>query len=236
MTPRFTVVTATYERPDMLRAACASVRAQTVGDWEHLIIDDGSTSLEQEEAMYEAAAAIHYGPSCTSLSFGAHLDRPAAHWNAMIAMARGEYVTILDDDCEKHPTFFEVMGGYLDEHSDVDLVTCGFVAVAQLPDRSTRHHINGDNLETPQRIWHSSTVDTNCWLARRAALDVVGPWPDWIRTCEDWWFMRRAQARLTVHHLPECLVEYKIHPAQRMHTREALGNEAVKARILAEEP
>ena len=48
--PRISIITATYNRPDFMCEALNSVQAQTDGDFEHLIINDGG-SREVEKIL-----------------------------------------------------------------------------------------------------------------------------------------------------------------------------------------
>src|SRR3990167_4520840 len=54
--PRISIITCTHNRPDMLRGAAGSVRAQTRGDWEHLVADAGSMVPGADDAPAPGAA------------------------------------------------------------------------------------------------------------------------------------------------------------------------------------
>lgn len=224
MIPLVSVITATRNRSRMLLECVNSVRAQTVGDWEHLITDDGSTEIATSVML--VGVALRDGRVHTCL--GKHLDRPAVHWNRMIGEARGKYVCILDDDNLQKPTFVEVMSGHLEAHPEVDMVTCGFVERAE-DGTETENHAN---LETRERIAFGNTVDTSCLMIRREALVAIGMFSTVIRTNEDWEFVRRADERLTLAHLGEALVVYRRHSGQRMCRRDELGNAEDKLRII----
>ena len=72
--PTFTVIIPTYDRPDLLREAIASVVEQTVSDWECIVVDDCSTvplpelddprvRVHRHEANGGAAVALNTGAS-----------------------------------------------------------------------------------------------------------------------------------------------------------------------------
>jgi glycosyltransferase involved in cell wall biosynthesis len=85
--PIFTVIVPTYERPGLLAQTVQSVLAQTVEDFECLVVDDASPH----------PAAVPDDPRVRLLRMSTNKGEPAAR-NAGLAAARGRYVTFLDDD------------------------------------------------------------------------------------------------------------------------------------------
>ena len=85
--PEFTVVIPTYDRPDLLAEAVASVVAQTVDDWECLIVDDaGSIGVHPfADPRVRIVRREVNGGAAAALNTGARL-------------ASGRYLTILADD------------------------------------------------------------------------------------------------------------------------------------------
>jgi glycosyltransferase involved in cell wall biosynthesis len=81
----------TYNRLEHLRAAIASVHAQTFRDWEIVIVDDGS-----DEVTREFLGGLQ--DSRTTVVLGAHTGVPAAARNRGIAHARGTFIAFLDSD------------------------------------------------------------------------------------------------------------------------------------------
>ena len=83
------------ERP-FLAEAIESVKAQTYGNWELLLVDDGSTDGSSEVASQAAAAAsgrVRYLQHAGHRNLGMSASR-----NLGIEQARGEYVAFLDGD------------------------------------------------------------------------------------------------------------------------------------------
>jgi O-antigen biosynthesis protein len=86
--PKFSVVVTTHNRPALLREAIASVLAQTITDFELLVVDDGG------------ARPVHLNDVDPRVRL-IRRDRaggPAAARNTGIAASRGAYLTFLDDD------------------------------------------------------------------------------------------------------------------------------------------
>ena len=102
---RHSLVLTTYNWPDALELVLASILQQTERPGEVLVADDGS-----EEAT--AAVVRAFMPRFIALDVPLHRVwhpdegfRAAAIRNRALAMARGEYVLLVDGDCILHPDF-----------------------------------------------------------------------------------------------------------------------------------
>lgn len=91
--PTVSIVLPTYNRLALLREAVDSVRAQTFGDWELIVADDGSDDGTVE--FLDALAAEDPRVVVVRLPHTANLPRIR---NAAIARARGAWVAFLDSD------------------------------------------------------------------------------------------------------------------------------------------
>lgn len=220
--PKVSIITCSYNRPKMLLECIASVRKQTDDDWEHLIVDSGSTD-DAVKATLERAAALD--PRVRVWRKSPNVNQPARFWNELLDRVRGKYIAFLDDDNLKHPEFVEVLSAVLDEAPEVDMVTCGWVVIDK-SEGVTECHLNLKT--TSQEVERRSTIDTGAFLIRREAFEKIGYFPLNIRTNEDWALMRRAVECLEMVHLPDALATYRSHDGQRMEYCEKLGNERDK--------
>lgn len=100
---RFTVITPTFNREDMLQTTIRSVLAQTFTDWELIIIDDGSTDNTEQvvKEQFLADTRIKY--------FKKPNTGQADSLNVGISLATGEFLTFLDSDDEAYPNWLEVV-------------------------------------------------------------------------------------------------------------------------------
>jgi glycosyltransferase involved in cell wall biosynthesis len=94
--PRVSVVTIFLDEERFLAEAIASVRGQTFGDWELLLVDDGSHDRSLAIAT-ESAAADPARVRCLRHPGGVNRGMSASR-NLGLAAARGEYVAFLDAD------------------------------------------------------------------------------------------------------------------------------------------
>jgi len=98
--PKVSVVISTYNRPDMLRRALASVHAQLFDDFEVIVADDCSADLLAWQAV-----ANEWGPKLDSrgidsfwLRLGENSGNQCMPKNMAISQSRGDYIAYLDDD------------------------------------------------------------------------------------------------------------------------------------------
>ena len=89
--PLVSIVIPTFNRLEYLRAAVTSVYAQTVKNWELIVVDDGS-----DEPARQFLRTLPRGQ--TTVRFLGHTGVPAAVRNVGITCARGRYVAFLDSD------------------------------------------------------------------------------------------------------------------------------------------
>jgi glycosyltransferase involved in cell wall biosynthesis len=85
------VIMPTFNRPQFLPAALASVRAQTYPHWELIIADDGSEDATRDYLRGLSTSRIR-------IVWLEHTGRPAVARNAAARLAAGDYLAFLDSD------------------------------------------------------------------------------------------------------------------------------------------
>jgi GT2 family glycosyltransferase len=174
MAPRVSVVTATYRRPLVLRAAIASVQAQDMPDWEHIIVGDGCT--DDTEATVAAIA----DPRLRWHNLPANSGGQSAPNTAGMALARAPLVAFLNQDDLWFPdhlsaalAFHAETGAGLSVAPTLVLTDGSRAEGPPDPERDALA-IEGwswSRAWRPERFYIAS-----CWVASRAVLDRVGPW------------------------------------------------------------
>jgi len=109
MTPRFTILLPITRAPVYLPLALESVRAQTVQEFEVLIVCDGAP----EETVDYARAQKRVDSRVRPYSFPKGERFGEAHWHTALAEARGQYVVHLEDDDLWIPNHLEEMEALL---------------------------------------------------------------------------------------------------------------------------
>jgi glycosyltransferase involved in cell wall biosynthesis len=185
-----TVLTATLgKRPEMLAEAVESVRAQTLGAWEHVVVDDGSFSVPEIEGV-RVLHVSHRGLG------------PAR--NAGLEVARGDAIALLDDDDVWLPHHLETVWGEM-QRTGADVV----YADCHEEGRRDGHHIevvpfDGELLERENFICVPAT------LVRTSALREAGGFPG--GALEDWGLWRAMHERgCRFHFVARKTVRYRFH-------------------------
>lgn len=115
--PRASVVIPCHNDGPHLLEAVDSVRTQTFGAWEIVIVDDGSTDAATHQALDACQAAR------LRVIREEHRGLPTAR-NTGIAAACGEYILPLDADDRMAPTYLEQAVAVLDRRPEVGIVYC----------------------------------------------------------------------------------------------------------------
>src|SRR5579884_832023 len=187
--PKVTIITPCYNARDYIERTIQSVRAQTCGDWEYVIVDDGSSDHTREivAAYADADPRIRLirqpnGGVCQARNVGYRAASCESH-----------YLLFLDQDDCLHPSMLEQMAGYLDSHPDAGLAHCGFDLIDEhdQPARDSRNFeryvVRGKMLaalspevaRTPPEaiLWWCSMLPSAC-LIRRHVYERTPGWDE----------------------------------------------------------
>jgi GT2 family glycosyltransferase len=215
--PRFSVLTPVYETPtDVLWAMLESVRTQTFEDWELCLVDDLSESPEVLEMLNRAAAEDPRIRVTTRAENGGIV----ATSNDALAMARGEFVALLDHDDELHPDALAHVHEALLGAPEADYVYTDEDKI----DRAGHH--SGPFFKpdwSPERM---RTQMYSCHLSvlRRSLVEEVGGFDAGFEGSQDWDLVLRATERARqVLHVPRILYHWRM-----LETSAAGGGEAAK--------
>lgn len=112
--PLVSVIIPTYNRPDYLKLSIESVLRQTFKDFEIIVIDDGTPSIENE-ILCNKFGGIKYLKITNS-------GGPAKPRNEGIRLAKGKYIAFLDDDDLWHPDKLKIQIDVIENNMDYGLV------------------------------------------------------------------------------------------------------------------
>lgn len=120
--PLITVITPCFNDGATLPMALASLVAQTVEDWECIVVDDGSgrSVAPIVEAFGERRIEL--------LTFGRNRGRSVARQRAL-ERARGDYICMLDADDWYYPEKLERQLAVMDEHRRLAAVSSGLAVM-----------------------------------------------------------------------------------------------------------
>jgi len=227
--PVFSVILPVFNADRYLRAAVASILAQSHRDFELIAIDDGST--DGSPAILDAFAAAD--PRVRILR------RPntgiVGALNDGLAAATGEFIARMDADDIADPRRLELQLAHLRAHprcvalgSAVYLLDADGCRVELLP-RRPAHAQN----EAALLRGDGGAVIHPVACFRRAAVYQAGGYRREYQYVEDLDLYLRLARLGTVENLPEALLGYRVHPSSINFTQNE-GRHAVTLRLLAE--
>ena len=120
--PRFSVIIPLYNKAPYVGKTVESVLGQTFGDYELIIIDNGSNDGSHEIV----AAFTDHRIKIVRLEENVGVSNAR---NKGVAMASAPIVTFLDADDWWEPTFLEEMAGLIDRHPDAGIYGTGYYIV-----------------------------------------------------------------------------------------------------------
>lgn len=213
--PLVSVVTPVWNAAATLGATLASVRAQSLSDWEHLLIDDASDDGSSALIAAAAAADPRVRALRTERNGGAGVAR-----NLGIRAARGRYIAFLDADDRWHPEKLARQTGFMAAEGHA----FSFTAYRRVDGE-------GRTLGTvavPARVTRGELLRRNVIGCLTAVYDRAhfGPveMPE-VRRRQDYGLWLRLLDRVeAAHGLPEVLADYRVASASLS------GNKLVAAR------
>ena len=219
--PIVSVILTSHNRPDLLVEAINSVFAQTMPDWELIIIDDCSIEPKVIEVLRRAKKESRVSVFRTNYD----VDNIAVLWNHGLDLAKGKYISFLDDDNQKRPSFCKEMSKYLDEHPEFEAVAC-FNAIMK-GDKLTGDIFDGPRHANRDNIIKRNYIDSGCMMIRRTTIDKIGWFDERLKTNEDWDYVKRVILQTTGFGIIEKpLANYRWHEENRLYRGEKLGHKA----------
>ncbi|MGD9735445.1 MAG: glycosyltransferase [Solirubrobacterales bacterium] len=215
--PRFTVLTPVFEPPaPVLEAMLRSVRRQSFGDWEHVLVDDCSQQPHVREILERAQRR---DPRVRVL-FRAENGGIVAASNDALAIAEGEFLALLDNDDALHPDALALVDEAISDHADVDYVYTDEDKIDE-----AGHH--GAPFFKPD--WSPERMRTQmytCHLSvlRRELVEEVGGFDPEFEGSQDWdLVLRVTELARAVLHVPRVLYHWRT-----LETSAAGGGEEAK--------
>lgn len=234
--PKVSVVIPTYNNAHYIRAALDSVLAQSMSDYEVIVIDDGSTDGTREiiEA-YGKGVRYHWQEN----------GGLAVARNTGLRLATGQMLTYLDADDIWEPANLEVKTAVLDQHQDVGGVFSEFSIFddegprqprgtrqmfpffdrtglslsdvlterrsAALPDGRTVDLLAGHVFDW--LFWGNFILPTSMVFRVEPARE-TGTFRPELRTQQDYEYWLRFTRRVPLAHVDQPLVRYRRHARQ----------------------
>lgn len=118
----FSIVMPLYNKAPYVRKAVESVMGQTYGDWELIVVDNGSTDGSGDIVASVTDSRIR------TVRLEENIG-PGAARNRGVAESTAEHICFLDADDWWEPTFLEEMAGLMERHPNAGIYGTGFYIV-----------------------------------------------------------------------------------------------------------
>ncbi len=240
---KVSVVVPTYNRGPLLAEAIASALAQTHGDLEVVVVDDGSTDDTRERVAAIGDRRLRY------------LHQPnagvSAARNRGLAAATAPLVAFLDSDDLWKPDKLAREVAFLRRHPDAaavftdvekrdgDLVVPSFIAETPVFSRLVAGRPAADGLVLDRRrmqlcLLEEVPILPSAFTIRRPALDRTGHFDETWSSWEDWEFFLRLAAWACIGYLGRPLVVLRI-TGTSLHRLDAERGRSLMLRLLLRE-
>jgi GT2 family glycosyltransferase len=214
--PTVSVIVPAYNTSQYIKEALDSVLAQTLTDYEIIVINDGSLDTDElEHALEPYLARIIYLKQENRGSSGAR--------NAGLRVARGRYIALLDSDDVWEPEYLAVNVGLLERDPAIDVVFPNSLLFGESPDAGMKymdlHPVEGE-------VTFTRLLAQQCYVwggvtARREAILDAGMFDESLGSGEDfelWLRILHRGGRIAYHR--QVLARYRKRPGS--HTSDPL--------------
>ncbi len=220
-TPKVTVVTACRNAEPFLAECLDSILAQTFGDWELFLLDDGSTDgtrrTMQEYQQRDRRIQVH----CFDDHKGPYVRR-----NFAIERARTEFIVIHDADDIMCPTKLATLCAEISGDERLAMVGAGyrtFLEQYRGPQYSeyNRLPLAHDEIIERFRSWQHGMSHGSA-IIRKSLFTEIGPYDENPFASDSFWSAKlalyaEAGQPIRIKSIPECLTLIRMHAAN--HTR-----------------
>lgn len=213
--PQVAIITRTKDRPLFLRRAINSVLHQSYEDWIHIIVNDGGSKQEVEDAVEP------YTQNYAERIILIHKDRShgmEAASNTGINHCESNFILIHDDDDTLEPTFLERTTSYLQQPPHKGIA--GVVTLAN----KIEEHASGSQIITSRStvfryltdclsiidVAECNPIPPISFLFKRSAFNTVGAFDESLPVLGDWEFLIRFLIQYDVGVIAEPLANYHV--------------------------
>lgn len=204
-----TIIMPCYNASGTIHGAIASIQAQSLADWELIVVDDGSSdnSLEIIRGIDEPRLHLFTQPNRGSASARNHGLRNAS----------GRFIAFLDSDDSWNPQFLEKMLHALETCGDAVLAYCGWQNLGIEGGRGKPYiPPDYDPLDRTEVLLGGCRWPIHGVLVRRDAIEKAGGFDESLQASVDYdlWLRVAPQGRLI--RVAEVLAYYHHHQGEQI--------------------
>lgn len=181
------VITPTYNRAHTIRKAIDSVMAQTYEDWEHIIVDDGSTDNTKHIVEAVKDSRVRY--------LRQNNGGPSKARNLGISKANGKWIMYLDSDDQLLPECMCTMMEWLEKYPETVFAFPRSTRTLELYEDGKLIKSVDDSDDTPPELTaqdltnRKAGLSPNGFIHLRKLYDEGIRWDQDLALMEDWELM-----------------------------------------------
>lgn len=215
--PKVSVLMPVYKTNEKyLKEAIESILNQTFSDFEFLILDDCPEDPREEIIKSYKDNRIKYYKNDKNL--GISQSR-----NKLIGMAKGEYLAIMDHDDISLPERFKKQVEYLDEHSDIGVVSSNFKFIIE--NKISDYPIDDYNIKLTLMfaciVWHPASM-----IKKSILVDNNIHYEEEFSPSEDYALWCRLIPFTKFHNIKDALFYYRNHEENTTHKQKSKMRQA----------
>lgn len=199
---KVSVIIPTYNRAEKLHKSMESVLAQTYGDFELLIIDDGSTDSTAEVVSSFGDDRIRY------VKMAQNVGASAAR-NEGVRLAEGDWIAFHDSDDFWRPDKLQKQMDYMERNPEYDVIYCSYLMHTDeeeivVPNENWSGELEGDLFIS---LLARNSIGAPTMLIKKSVFEETGGFDTSFKSLEDWDLALRIAMRHQIGYVPEVLVD-----------------------------
>lgn len=201
--PLISVITPTYNRANYLHEAIDSVLNQSYSNFEHLIIDDGSTdNTEELVACYLNSQKVRY--------FYQENQGQSVARNKGVTQAKGEFICFLDSDDRWKLHKLKASLAAFEQHPEVDVVYGDYEFIDQHGKKLKLKNMPRYSGRISKELIKDNCVSMNTTMVRAKTVKAIGGFSSHVKVADDYDLWLRLSAKSKFLYLPEVLADYRV--------------------------
>ncbi len=211
-----------------IKEAINSILTQTFGDFEFLIVNDGSTDLTGVILgdFSQKDQRIKIITNSENLGLTKSL-------NKALQAARGEYIARMDDDDISLPERFAKQIDFMEKNPTMALVGCLSFVINERGEVIGEKKLVLDYPEIKKRLLFNNQFIHSSLMLRKTVLDKEGFYNEKFKKAQDYELVLRLAGKYSVANLPEKLIKWRFLPSSISWKNKEQQKYAILARWLA---
>jgi glycosyltransferase involved in cell wall biosynthesis len=220
------IIMPVYNAAPTLSQALRSIGWQSHGNWELILIDDGST----DATLSLARSAAKSDPRIRVIEGGANAGL-AARLNQAIGIAQGDFIARMDADDLAYPERLAAQVKFMLDHPECDLTGCAALIFDTTGRVQGKFPLRLTHAEICARPWAGFPLPHPTWLGKRTWFSRFGYASDYKKT-QDQDLLLRSYTQSRFACVPDILLGYR---QERRNLKKLIAGRRNFARSIARE-